>query len=71
MATVNKAKDEAIHLAMAIFLMVLKDDFGFDNDQIKHAWDRVDKLSKEVAEHRVDIWDFVETLDKEYDILLL
>lgn len=36
-ADANKIRDESIHLAMAIFLMVLKDDFDFNMDQIQHA----------------------------------
>ena len=68
MATINKVRDESIHLAMAIFLLTLKDDFGFDNDQITHVWKRVDKLSQEVAEGRVNIWDFVDTLLTEHNI---
>ena len=70
MATVNKAKDEAIHLAMAIFLLVLKDDMGYNNDQITFVWNRVDKLSREVAEGRVKIWDFIDVLESEYSISL-
>ena len=70
METVYKARDEAIHLSMAIFLTVLKDDFDFDNEKITHVWNRVDKLSKEVAEGRVNILDFVEVLLEEYGIEL-
>ena len=70
-ADIDKAKSEAVHLAMAIFLTVMKDDFDFDQDQIKHAWDRIDKLSQEVAEHRVSVKDLLTVLDEEYDILLL
>ena len=36
-ADVPKIRDEAIHLAFAIFLTVLKDNFDFDNDQIVFA----------------------------------
>ena len=67
METVNKARDESIHLAMAIFLNVLK-DMGHDNETIKFVWDRVDKLSREVADGRVNLWDFVQVLYDEYGI---
>lgn len=63
-----RVRDESIHLSMAIFLTVLKDDFGFDNDQIALAWDRLDKLSKEVAENRVNLRDLVGVLAEEYNI---
>ena len=40
-ADLNRAKatasDQAVKLAIAIFLTVLKDDFDFDNDQLVHA----------------------------------
>lgn len=66
----NKIRDESIHLSMAIFLMVLKDDFGFTIEQIQHAWNRLDKLSREAAEGRINLWDLVETLNEEYGIEL-
>ena len=71
-ADLNRAKDkatrEAAHLAMAIFLMVLKDDFDFTLEQVQHAWDRLDKLSEEVAEHRINASDLILTLRDEYGI---
>ena len=71
-ADLNRAKDkatrEAVHLAMAIFLMVLKDDFDFTLEQVQHAWDRLDKLSEEVAEHRINASDLILTLRDEYGI---
>lgn len=75
MADVERAKknasDDAVHLALAIFLTVLKDDFGFDNEQVKLARSRVDKLSEEVAERRVSIADLLTVLREEYHIDLL
>lgn len=56
---------------MAIFLMVLKDDFDFNMDQIQHAWNRLDKLSKEAAEGRINLWDLVDTLREEYGVDLI
>lgn len=67
-ADVPKIRDEAIHLAFAIFLNVLKDNFGFDNDQIVFAWERADKLSQEAAEGRINLWDLVEVLREEHNI---
>lgn len=71
-ADLNRAKatasDQAVKLAIAIFLTVLKDRFGFDNDQIKEAWKAMDKLSEEVAEHRISAWDLVSVLKDEYEI---
>ena len=67
-ADVPKIRDEAIHLAFAIFLTVLKDNFGFDNDQIVYAWERADKLSEEAKDGRIKLWDLVGVLREEYNI---
>ena len=71
-ADLNRAKatasDQAVKLAIAIFLTVLKDDFDFDNDQLVHAWERLDKLSEEVAEHRISAWDLINVLHEEYNV---
>lgn len=67
-ADVPKIRDEAIHLAFAIFLTVLKDNFGFDNDQIVYAWERADKLSEEAKDGRIKLWDLVGVLRDEYNI---
>lgn len=70
-ADVPKIRDEAIHLAFAIFLTVLKDNFDFDNDQIVFAWERADALSKSASGGWVNIWDLVSTLKEEYNIDLV
>ena len=67
-ADVPKIRDEAIHLAFAIFLTVLKDNFGFNNDQIVYAWERADKLSEEAKDGRIKLWDLVGVLRDEYNI---
>lgn len=36
-ADVIRIQDNAVHLAFAIFLTVLKDKFGFSNDEIVKA----------------------------------
>ena len=64
----DKATNEAIHLSIAIFLTVLKDKFDFDNESIQRAWREMDKLSEEVAEHRINLNDMVAVLRDEYDI---
>ncbi len=67
-ADIPKIRDEAIHLAFAIFLTVLKDNFGFNNDQIVYAWERADKLSEEAKDGRIKLWDLVGVLRDEYNI---
>ena len=70
-ADLMKAEERACHLAMAIFLTVMKDDFGFDNDAIVLAWNRWDKLSEEIKEGRVKLKDLTDVLAEEYDITLV
>ena len=65
------ASDEAVKLAIAIFLTVLCDDFNFDKDQLQLAWERMDKLSESIKEHRVSAWDLVKVLREEYGIDLM
>ena len=65
-----KASDDAIRLAMAIFLTVLCDGFDFDKDQIRLAWGKMEKLSQEIAEKRVNLFDLLNVLDTEYEISL-
>lgn len=69
-ADVPKIRDEAIHLSFAVFLTILVENFGFDHDQIVFAWDRADKLTKEVAEGRINLLDLVGVLRDEYDVVL-
>ena len=70
-ADLIKAEEKACHLAMAIFLTVMKDKFGFDNDDIVRAWDEWDKLSEEIKEGRVKLKDLTDVLAEEYDINLV
>lgn len=68
----SKATDEAIHLAFAIFLTVLKDKFGFSNDDIVKAWYEADKLSEEVlTDGLVKMQDLIDVLREEYHIDLM
>ena len=70
-ADMVKAEEKACHLAMAIFLTVMKDKFGFGNDDIVRAWDEWDKLSEEIKEGRVKLKDLTDVLAEEYDIKLV
>ena len=62
----EKASDAATKITLAIFLTVLCDDFGFTKEQIQFAWQRLDKLSEEVAEHRINAYDLIKVLHDEY-----
>lgn len=68
-ADVIRIQDNAVHLAFAIFLTVLKDKFGFSNDDIVRAWREADKLSEEVLrDELVKLNDLVDVLRDEYKI---
>lgn len=71
-ADIPRIQEDAVHLAFAIFLAVLKDDFGFNNDQIVYAWERADKLSEEVLKDGIlKLKDIVDMLKDEYRIDLI
>ena len=65
----NKAYEEAVRAASAIFLTVLVDKFN-GKDYIEDVWREVCKLSEEVSEGRVTVADLAHVLDREYDILV-
>ena len=64
----QEGSDRGVKLALAICLMVMLDDFNFTNDQIVYAYERMTKLSGEVAEKRVSVNDLIQTLYEEYAI---
>jgi len=71
-ADVVRTQDNAVHLAFAIFLNVLKDKFSFSNDDIVRAWYEADKLSEEVLKDGlVKLKDLIDVLRDEYHIDLV
>ncbi len=70
-ADLVKAEERACHLAMAIFLTVLKDKFNFSNDDIVRAWNEWDSLSESIKKGYVSLKDLTDTLAEEYDINLV
>lgn len=72
MATVKrvkeKTKDEAVSLAIAMFLTVLCDKFGYDADSLKAVWDAVNDLSDSVVKGYVNVPDLKQVLREEYGI---
>lgn len=65
----NKAIEDAVHAASAIFLTVLVDKFNAA-EYVPDIWSAVNKLSEEIAEGRVSIADLTYVLRTEYDIEL-
>lgn len=66
----NMASDKGVKLAIAIFLTVLCDDFGFSKEQVQYAWKRLNKLSEEIGEGRISTRDLLMVLKDEYGIEL-
>lgn len=68
----RRARDEGIKdgasLASVIFLTVLFDHFGFDQQRIMKCYQHVTKLSEEIAERRVSASDLRHVLLEEYHI---
>lgn len=62
-----KGTTDGCNLAMAIFLTVLCDKFN-GADWIPDIWEASNKLSLEIKEHRVNLFDLVSVLEEEYDI---
>lgn len=72
MADLERAKktatDEAISLAIALFLTVMVDKFGYDADKLKAVWDEVNNLSQSVSKGYVNLQDLRRVLIDEYGI---
>lgn len=72
MATVNRVKeetkDQAVSLAIALFLTVMCDKFGFDAEQLQKVWAEVNDLSDSVVKGYVNVQDLKEVLREEYGI---
>ena len=71
-ATVNRArddaKDQAVSLAIALFLTVMCDKFGFDAEQLQRVWAEVNALSDSVVKGYVNVQDLKQVLREEYGI---
>lgn len=67
---VEATKETSIDLAMALFLTVMCDKFGFDAEQLQKVWHEANSLSDGVAKGYVDINDLITVLETEYEIKL-
>ena len=64
----KQATDEAVSLAMTIFLTVLKDKNGFSNEELQDTWANVENLSASIRDGYVSIYDLRTVLREEYEI---
>lgn len=65
----KRGVEDGVSCATAIILTVLADKFD-GADYIPEIWQELNKLSEEVAEHRVSIGDLKHTLKEEYGIIV-
>ena len=66
----SKSQDEALYLSMAIFLTVLVDKEGYNNERLKKVWAEVNNLSDSISKGYVKFNDLRQVLDDEYDIVI-
>lgn len=62
-----KGCNDGCNLAMAIFLTVIVDKFN-GKEWVPDIWEHCSKLSEEIKERRVNLFDLVSVLEEEYDI---
>lgn len=63
----KKSTAQALVTCEAIFLTVLLDKFGME-DQLTEVWKAVNKLSSEISEGRVSLNDLINVLEDEYGV---
>ena len=64
----KQTQDQAVNLAIALFLTVMFDKFGFDAEQLQRVWAEVNNLSDSVAKGYVNMKDLITVLDEEYNV---
>lgn len=64
----EETKDEAVSLAIALFLTVMCDKFGFDAESLQAVWAEVNDLSDSVVKGYVNVADLKQVLREEYGI---
>ena len=62
-----KGTNDGCNLAMAIFLTVIVDKFN-GQEWVPDIWKECAKLSEEIKEHRINLFDLVDVLEEEYGI---
>lgn len=67
-ALIKVIEDGAITRSMAIFLTVLLDKEGYDQDGLKRVWSEVNDLSLGITGKYVNVDDLIGVLRDEYGI---
>ena len=66
----ERAANNGVGLALALFITVMVDKYGFSQDDVQELWKHLNKLSEEVKEGRVSAWDLRTVLEEEYNVIL-
>lgn len=66
----QQAKDEAVTIAWAIMLTVLRDKESYDVEAIKRVWREVEELSESILEGYVSVADLKTAMKEEAGIYL-
>ena len=66
----KEAVAESVSQTQVIFFTVLRDKEGYDKEQLKEFWKKVQKLSEEILEGYVTISDLRNILREEAEIYI-
>lgn len=66
----NEVKNEAVTAAIVIFLMVMRDKFGYGIVRIKRIYAEINKLSQSISEGYVSLYDLKKVLEDEAGIFM-
>lgn len=67
----EKATDESVDHAWAIFFSVLRDKENLSNEDLRRIWNGVEELSDSIGKGYVNVADLKNTLKEEAGIRLL
>ena len=67
----NECLHKATIQAMTLFFTVMHDKEGYGTTRLTRVWNAVEKLSQELEEGRVNIYDLRKTLEEEVGVYIV
>lgn len=61
----NEWTNKSIDLVTMMFLMALRDEFGYGEKRLERVLTRVDSLAESIRENRLTIYDIQKTIKEE------
>lgn len=61
----NEWTNKSIDLVTMMFLMALRDEFGYGEKRLERVLTRVDSLAESIHENRLTIYDIQKTIKEE------